>query len=514
MLRQPLEPTPEAPSGRLHRGISRIDAATHTVRGNLGPGCLALPYAFAQCRGWVDGIVTLVLTVAQGVYCMQVLASCERLLWQERCEQFAASMGTPGSNLDSRASIAPPQRLSLGETVKSCLGGWARCVVETSVFIVQAGVCCVYISLVAENITALSRWPLARSGTILAIAPLFFSLGQINVVSSAALSHFGNAVMALVVVSTTACAFAVIVHDETERQRDSGAGGRGSSGYGDGDSIGSIDSQAWLAVINLAATTFYAFEGIGLVLPVANAMANPMEFASAMQFASAILALCYSSVGASCGEAFRSRSLGSGSITAFLAKRARDLPPLVQMAPELQTLNMLVTVAVISTFALQILPSAQVLHTWCVGDGGDAGGYCANGETGAMSVNAVLGEDDKLLLSRSETDSPASAGPLEGGIAPSMSRSQRAQRLALVAACVAITVAVPSVGLLVSLFGSVGVTVLAAAAPACRLALMRRGMGDRHIARVFADVCVMAFCAVVMVLGTTSALSDIVAAYR
>jgi hypothetical protein len=43
--------------------------------GGFRPGrAVALPFAFAQC-GWAAGVATLVLTVAQGVYCMQVSAA-------------------------------------------------------------------------------------------------------------------------------------------------------------------------------------------------------------------------------------------------------------------------------------------------------------------------------------------------------------------------------------------------------------------------------------------------------
>eukprot|EP01047_Picozoa_sp_COSAG01_P044779 COSAG01_NODE_4076_length_5380_cov_5.943950_7_plen_95_part_00 len=51
------------------------------------------------------------------------------------------------------------------------------------------------------------------------------------------------------------------------------------------------------------------------------------------------------------------------------------------------------------------------------------------------------------------------------GAAPNLTAAGRLQRLVLVLICGGITLAVPSVGLLVSLFGAVGVTVLAAAAP-------------------------------------------------
>ena len=56
--------------------ISVRQAASHMVRGNLGPGMLALPYAFGQA-GWGAGTVVMVLTIAQGMYSMRVLTACE-----------------------------------------------------------------------------------------------------------------------------------------------------------------------------------------------------------------------------------------------------------------------------------------------------------------------------------------------------------------------------------------------------------------------------------------------------
>jgi amino acid permease len=59
----------------------------------------------------------------------------------------------------------------------------------------------------------------------------------------------------------------------------------------------------------------------------------------------------------------------------------------------------------------------------------------------------------------------ASADHVNGAAPNGLTAAGRLQRLVLVLICGGITLAVPSVGLLVSLFGAVGVTVLAAAAP-------------------------------------------------
>lgn len=91
---------------------------------------------------------------------------------------------------------------------------------------------------------------------------------------------------------------------------------------------------------------------------------------------------------------------------------------------------------------------------------------------------------------------------------------QRAtQRLSLVAACIALTIVVPEVGLLVGLFGSIGWTVLAATPPLCRVVLLHRAGSLRCGVRVAFDVWVVCFCVCISVVGTTLALQEIVAKF-
>ena len=303
--------------------------------------------------------------------------------------------------------------------------------------------------------------------------------------------------MAVVVVAATACAVSVMaVAPPPIAGAGSGAGGFAEQGGRDGG-LG--------PVVRLAATAFYAFEGIGLVLPVANAMAQPADYAAALRRASAVLALCYVSIGASCGEAFRERGLSSGSVTAFLAERVPGLlqPPAPPtdgsggtggtdgtggtgggwLGPALHALNLLVTVAVASTFALQLLPAAQVLSTWrcsqqqggrrsLLGSGGgssretvlssteavrlvnpasrQSGGGSGGG--GADARDPDDSDDDSTTESDDSGDSDHDATSARGAICG----AARLQRLLLVCMCIAVTLAVPSVGLLVTLFGAVG----------------------------------------------------------
>ena len=57
--------------------ISIFDAIQHLIKGNLGPGCLNIPNAFALC-GWILGSFLFLLVAIQGIYSMILLVYCKR----------------------------------------------------------------------------------------------------------------------------------------------------------------------------------------------------------------------------------------------------------------------------------------------------------------------------------------------------------------------------------------------------------------------------------------------------
>lgn len=58
------ESVDEVPSNKL---LSPLEASIHLVKGNLGPGCLNLPHAFA-IAGWGLGSGLFALVALQGIY--------------------------------------------------------------------------------------------------------------------------------------------------------------------------------------------------------------------------------------------------------------------------------------------------------------------------------------------------------------------------------------------------------------------------------------------------------------
>ena len=259
----------DADNASAARLIGVREAASHMVRANLGPGMLALPYAFGQA-GWGAGTAVLALTMGQGMYSMRVLTACERQLVASN----AAEAGQQGSAL---------RRLSYGEVVEQSLGRRGRSVAEFFLFVAQAGVCCVYISLVTENCLALipPGWRPSMALALCTLAPALFSWAALvrDVAQLRCVSVVGNVGMVVVVCAATASGLAALVGGTTLGPAAGDAAWRGHAG----PVTGARD------LVMLASSTFYAFEGMGLVLPIANSMAQPERFRESLCAASLFL---------------------------------------------------------------------------------------------------------------------------------------------------------------------------------------------------------------------------------
>lgn len=478
------------------RGWSITDAATHLIRGNLGPGCLALPYAFSRA-GWVMGGMTLLVTIAQGMFAMRLLASCRQTLIDRG---NLVDKSTECLDGGAEVSTVCENKTGLDDMAECVLGMWGRWTVQVFLFIVQAGVCCVYVSLVAENTMQFLSFdgPVGRYERMLAVlvvSPAFVALSffrsddQLNV-----LSKVGNLVMAVAVFASTARASQAL-HS------------RGSSVW-----ISAVTPIKGASdVVMLAATTFYSFEGMGLVLPIQTRMAVPSLFRHSLLVASVILFASYVAIGVSCGVAYRG-VLQTGSITAFLAEEAMGGP----VETILGVVNAAVTAAVLSTFPLQLLPAADVFSKWLQPSAPVAASpvppvvVIGRSRVATSDTDAAVSTD---VIGSKEHDLGEEGEEMNGSVA-----SQRccclpqwvAERLFLVTVFVVVTLLVQDVALLVSLFGAVGQTALAALPSCCHLAMMRAGISELSWWLVGLDVLVVSFCFLVMVIGTMLAMSDIV----
>ena len=86
-------------------------ATVHLIRGNLGPGALALPAAFARA-GWVASFLCMVAVFVQGVWAMLLISRLRR-------------------------ALGPRGARSLGDIVRLSLGARAARAIDIIVFVVQ-----------------------------------------------------------------------------------------------------------------------------------------------------------------------------------------------------------------------------------------------------------------------------------------------------------------------------------------------------------------------------------------
>ena len=232
-----------------NNATSNFETMTHLVKGNVGPGILALPQAFKNAGLWV-GLGLMPILGAICILCMQSILQCSKEI--------------------SRRHNLPA--LSYEETAEMCFKhgprgfqGWARPIrniIITFVFLTQLGFCCVYIVFVSLNFTQALEYFFNGHGPsqsvvmaymiipvlILCYIPSLKYLAPLSILASVLqfiglMLTFYYMVLDLLVVTEHVPAFA-----------------------------------GWETLPLYFGTAIYAFEGITLVLPLENEMRTPAAF--------------------------------------------------------------------------------------------------------------------------------------------------------------------------------------------------------------------------------------------
>ena len=86
----PCDPQRQQHQKQKHPMLSSVDASMHLMKGNLGPGCLNLPHAFALLihggstgtrNGFLLSLVFFFTVIVQGIYSMAIRKSMHDLLY-------------------------------------------------------------------------------------------------------------------------------------------------------------------------------------------------------------------------------------------------------------------------------------------------------------------------------------------------------------------------------------------------------------------------------------------------
>ncbi|KAL5280369.1 hypothetical protein ACFFRR_004389 [Megaselia abdita] len=254
----------------LEHPTSNMDTLIHLLKGNIGTGILAMPAAFKNAGLYVGLFGTLLMGVIC-THCMHMLVKCSH----ELCRR----MSTPSMNF-AQVAYASFETGPLGLRRYSLL---AKKAVDTFLFITQIGFCCVYFLFVAMNIQVVVehfypaiKWDVKAYLLILLVPMILLNLVR-NLKYLTPVSLFAS----LITVVGLTITFMYLLHDLPRTS-----------------TVKPVASWATLPLY--FGTAIYAFEGIGVVLPLENNMRTPQDFGGTtgvLNTGMVIVACLYTAIG-------------------------------------------------------------------------------------------------------------------------------------------------------------------------------------------------------------------------
>lgn len=507
------------------QGTTAWQAFIHLLKGYVGPGCLSLPWAISQLGVPLGVIVVFVVSYWTSMNIWNVV---------ELKRAYEKSL------LPNRTTRRHP--ITYPDVGCWLYGRRFAKLLTAMICVQQIAVCTVFLSFIGENLGAAIRHSIGNISHTLVITMVL--------PAAIALTCLPNLkVLAPVMSLATMTLFAgfsvltvLVVQQWPDRPQP----------Y-------PTEIQQWGNVPLAICAVLYSFEGICLILPIETSMADGTQFEKVFIGAMTASAIIFALVGALCVVAFG--PISSGSITAYLLEQADgdgDLEMLFMA-------NTLLSVAVLLTYPLQLFPSyelvgpllakhfsANIIAT-AEDDDGD-------GESGSISMHHV-GTHNGYLAASSD-DGGAVAAPPNVDEAPFSDEEPLATqsneettsadneeydywhyfgtsygdtpavRAGLVLVTYLFAIVVPNVQLLVSLAGAVsGSATGLLVPPLLQLAHLKQterqealdqaendyetpGYGSWYYQRRRMECYVLLLLGcIVLIIGTTASLRDIVLAY-
>ena len=444
----------------------------HIFKGNVGPGCLALPCAFSSMP--VPLAVCAVTFVA-------VLTSLNSL--------------TLTRLVPHRACLTYSE---LGKLRDDLRGTGSRCgekLVTMSILLQQLSICCVYFSFVADNLSNLSVWgdmggqsdeersiclKLRKIIVMSAMYPVVcIWVSKVKSLSDLAwMSKYATAVLLFsffMIILTTSCGIINI---------DASDGGEGEGGGVDDDS-----PPNYITLILGFTAVLYSFEGVCLVLPVYNSTPQKATFPGLFCSTMVTVAATYLGFGFYCVAAFG--KVDNGSITAFMSAHASGRRQWL-----VQVLSIMLAVVVLATYPLQFFPVTEILEEH-VG-GVDSKSQSPDDYYVKLDSNSEQVEDGNSEQVEEEVDDTVHSVVSSND---TLGRSAVAKIL-LVTFTYLLAMLVPSLSLLISLAGSVAGSLVALILPG----LLHRSIKGRSL---FGDLVIL-IGFTIMIVGAWVSVSEII----
>nr|XP_040235097.2 proton-coupled amino acid transporter 2-like [Anopheles coluzzii]XP_040235104.2 proton-coupled amino acid transporter 2-like [Anopheles coluzzii]XP_040235112.2 proton-coupled amino acid transporter 2-like [Anopheles coluzzii]XP_049462155.1 proton-coupled amino acid transporter 2-like [Anopheles coluzzii] len=312
---------PDPVAGRtLDHPTTNLDTLMHMLNGNLGTGILAMPDAFKNAGLYVGFFGTLAMGVIC-THCMHLLVRCSHELCRRYGRPSLSYAEVGYCALDSGPRWAQPLAASFRRLINSFL------------LVMQLGLCCVYYLFVAVNVRELLDYLGCPVPVLTVLAYLLVPLAAMNMVRSLKLLTPTSLVASVLAIAGLAIAFLFLLQDLPH------------SG-----SVRPVSS--WSTLPLYFGTVMYAFEGIGVVLPLENNMANPRDFIAwngVLNTGMTIVVCLYSAVGFYGYLKYGEQAQGSVTL---------NLPNDALLA---QIVRLLMAVAVLASYALQFYVPMTIL---------------------------------------------------------------------------------------------------------------------------------------------------------
>jgi len=262
--------------------ISKFDAIQHLMKGNLGPGCLNIPHAFAL-SGYLLGTLLFLLVAIQGIYSMVLLVYCKQCIQQHNTNQRHATRtaklrreqqsNNTNDSMDHNETTTihvPPLPAAICYDCTTFMdiayvshGPIGSIIVQILLFVLQGGVCCVFLSLIATNLHA-SFPTLKLEECVFVVTVLLFVVVLLRDLKELKwLSLSANILMIVAILTASLSALSVIFWNHNNDDEN--------------DNSAKKYTTNPAAIATFISSMFYSFEGIGLVMSVENSYVGYKE---------------------------------------------------------------------------------------------------------------------------------------------------------------------------------------------------------------------------------------------
>ncbi|XP_070554458.1 proton-coupled amino acid transporter 1-like [Ptychodera flava] len=244
----------------------------HLIKGNIGAGLLGLAYA-CKHAGLVLGPVLLLVMAIVCIHCMKILVDTSHFL----CAK------TGHISLDYGGVAQESFKLGPIPCLRS-RGVIGRRVINAFLILTQLGFCCVYFVFMADNLYQVyqhfyeEKTPSIQIFMLILLVPVTLYCYIQNLDDLAVFSMLANGILVIGIVIIYEYLISGIIGQKSD--------------------IGDIPLIAPIGSLPIFfGSAIYAFEGIGVVLPLENKMKNPNHFNGVLFFGMGIVTSLYISMG-------------------------------------------------------------------------------------------------------------------------------------------------------------------------------------------------------------------------